>query len=341
MNGVDLSIFATNHDYSWSVFFLNADMTVYGRYGTRGDKGMEAYVSIQSLKNAMTRVLELHSEYPQNKKEFVGKKPDAGKVRWKVAEDIPALKKKRGNQNNKKFPGGCIHCHSVTEAVASTAAQNGQPVPDTSIWPFPLPDAVGVSIDVNHGTKVEKVIPKSFAARAKVKPGDIILSMDGQTILSIADIQWVLHHANDRTKLKIVVMRGGKEKKLTLKLNGDWRKSSHAWGGVGRNRLLPWSNIQPVPDNEKKKLGISLRKMALRMVKVWGKTKNQGFQDGDIIVKVDRRQDNMSRLDLTAYLSQNCVKMKFVPVIILRKNGSGKYVPKKMDLPLDPNYVGR
>ena len=34
-NGMDLSLFQYDYDQSWSAFFLNADRTIYGRYGTR------------------------------------------------------------------------------------------------------------------------------------------------------------------------------------------------------------------------------------------------------------------------------------------------------------------
>ena len=35
-NGMDLSQFQFDYDQSWAALFLNADMTIYGRYGTQG-----------------------------------------------------------------------------------------------------------------------------------------------------------------------------------------------------------------------------------------------------------------------------------------------------------------
>ena len=34
-NGLDLSQFQFDYDQSWAAFLLNADLTIYGRYGTR------------------------------------------------------------------------------------------------------------------------------------------------------------------------------------------------------------------------------------------------------------------------------------------------------------------
>src|SRR5262249_1722148 len=37
-NGMDLSQFQFDYDQSWAAFFLNPDMTIYGRYGTRSHR---------------------------------------------------------------------------------------------------------------------------------------------------------------------------------------------------------------------------------------------------------------------------------------------------------------
>ena len=38
-NGLDLSVFQFDYDMSWAAMFLNADMTIYGRYGSRTSSG--------------------------------------------------------------------------------------------------------------------------------------------------------------------------------------------------------------------------------------------------------------------------------------------------------------
>ena len=37
-NGLDLSLFQFDTDQSWAVFLLNADQTIYGRFGTRSHR---------------------------------------------------------------------------------------------------------------------------------------------------------------------------------------------------------------------------------------------------------------------------------------------------------------
>jgi hypothetical protein len=77
MKGVDLSQFQFDYDLNWAAMFLNADGTVYARYGTQSAEGPDAYNSIEGLANTMQRVLELHANYPANKDELAGKRgPD-------------------------------------------------------------------------------------------------------------------------------------------------------------------------------------------------------------------------------------------------------------------------
>src|SRR6185436_20807259 len=77
-NGLDLSLFQYDYDQSFAVFFLNADGTVYGRFGTRSHRtSWSDDVSIEGLSRALTGALALHLEYPKNKAELAGKKGPA------------------------------------------------------------------------------------------------------------------------------------------------------------------------------------------------------------------------------------------------------------------------
>ena len=49
MKGVDLSQFQFDYDLNWAAMFVNADGTVYARYGTQSAAGADAYNSIGSL----------------------------------------------------------------------------------------------------------------------------------------------------------------------------------------------------------------------------------------------------------------------------------------------------
>ena len=53
-NGLDLSLFQYDYDQSFAVFLLNADRTIYGRFGTRSHHTLWSEdVSIEGLAKAM------------------------------------------------------------------------------------------------------------------------------------------------------------------------------------------------------------------------------------------------------------------------------------------------
>ena len=60
MADVDLAQFQFDYDLTWAAMFMNADGTVYGRFGTRSIEGAMAHISVDALKNAMSRALDLH-----------------------------------------------------------------------------------------------------------------------------------------------------------------------------------------------------------------------------------------------------------------------------------------
>jgi len=67
-NGLDLSIFQFDTDQSFAVFFLHADGTVDGRFGTRSHRTeWTEDVSVEGLEQAMQGALRLHADYPANR----------------------------------------------------------------------------------------------------------------------------------------------------------------------------------------------------------------------------------------------------------------------------------
>jgi hypothetical protein len=72
MEGVDLSLFQIDYDETWCAFFLNADRTIYGRYGTRASRGADlgVDVSLAGFEKALEGALEVHAGYPGNRRRW-------------------------------------------------------------------------------------------------------------------------------------------------------------------------------------------------------------------------------------------------------------------------------
>ena len=77
-NGLDLTLFQFDTDQSFAAFLLNADGTVYGRFGTRSHRtSWSDDLSIEGLAKALRAALDLHAQYPKNKADLAGKKGPA------------------------------------------------------------------------------------------------------------------------------------------------------------------------------------------------------------------------------------------------------------------------
>ena len=91
--GIDLSLFQFDGELTWAVFFLNADRTIYGRYGSRSARDAMRDISVEGFQKALEGALELHKAQPARQKELAGKTGPA--PRWKTPEDIPMLTGKK------------------------------------------------------------------------------------------------------------------------------------------------------------------------------------------------------------------------------------------------------
>ena len=74
--------------------------------------------------------------------------------------------------------------------------------------------------------------PGSSAARAGVRPGDLLWYADSQVLTSISDLQWVLHNLpGGSTSLNLRVGRAGVAQSVVLRLPANWKKTDFSWRG--------------------------------------------------------------------------------------------------------------
>lgn len=272
----------------------------------------------------MQGVLELHAAYPGNKKELAGK--TGPKPMWPTPELIPE-NKGEPEVRPADGPGGCVHCHQAHEAAIWTLRKTRRPIPDIMVRTYPMPDDAGFSLDPKERARVAGITPDSPADRAGLRIGDGILRFDSQPILSIADVQWVLHHAKDDVPIKIQIERSGERAEITLTLPRGWRQKVdftwREWTWGIRHRLLGTERLEGVSNDEKKRLAI--QGTALRIQELppdWVKDKNPSasqFCTGDVIVEVDGKNDLGTEADLLAYLMQKKPPGSIAELTVLRE----------------------
>ncbi len=328
-NGMDLSLFQFDYDLTFSVFFMNADKTIYGRFGTRTDlENATKDISIEGFKQALEAALELHKGYPENKVSLAAKTgPEPIK---KTPEAFPALLRYSTTLNfNQRINQQCIHCHQIGEAQREIHWYDRKPVPDKVLYPFPMPDVLGLHFSPKHSAKISKIEADSSAEKDGFRRADEILTLDSQPIISIADIQWVLHRASENTKLPAKINRHGEEIDLTLTLNPGWRKGSDiSWRtttGELRFVALGGMVLKDLPNAERQRGGIGEKEMALRVDNIWRRGRNSdsnaqkaGIRRGDIITGYGDRTDRLTETGVIAYVLQEAPQAKTLPIKLLR-----------------------
>ena len=327
-NGMDLSQFQFDYDQSWAAFFLNADMTIYGRYGTRSHQTeSKDDVSLQGFSKALTGALELHALFPNNKAVLAAKRGPTSEV--KVPEQFPSFKGKYGAKLDYegKVVQSCIHCHQVGEALRLVARSAEKPISDKVLYPYPNPKMIGLVLDPNEKAKVKQVTAGSSAEQDGFRIGDELVTLSGQPLLSIADVQWVLHDADESDKLKAEVVRDGQKQSLILTLAKGWRRRDDiSWRATSwdlRRMTLGGLLLEPLPEDSQRELKLPSDQLALRVKHVgqYGDhavAKRAGFLKDDVLVAIDGDRSPLTESGLIAKLLQSKRPSDRITVTVLR-----------------------
>jgi len=326
-NSFDLTLFQFDYDVSFAAMFFNGDRTVYGRFGTRAQKDSRAKdVTLEGFKKALEGALEIHRGYPANKAALAGKQGTPKSA--KTAMDYPTLSEKYKPELDwaGKVVGSCIHCHMLREAERTALRSKGTPWPDALLYPSPLPESIGLTLNRDERAQVTGFAPNSPAQAAGFRVGDVISTLEAQPMVSIADVQWVLDHAPSSGTLKATVTRGGAAKELAIALPEGWRtKQDISWRPTtwGMRGMIGGLLSEDLNDETRVQRGLKTNEMALliKFVGQYGahaKAKNAGFKVDDVITELDGKTSRMTESAMLGYLIQNKKPGEEVKVVVLR-----------------------
>ncbi len=310
IENADLTIFEFDFDLTWAAFLMNANERIYGRFGGRDATDSEARLSLAGLRYAMQQALTTHQINPNAKP---AKREAADFIR-----KYPAAKNY----------GGCIHCHQVKE-IRRAELKRTNKWDRNERWVYPLPENVGITLDKDRGDLVRKVLAKSPAEEAGIKPGDILEQLHGMPVHSFADAQYALHYAPKSGSIKATWRRGNNIKSGKFVLRDGWRKTNLTW----RPSLLDLFPSLPLFGEDltakaKTKLGLSARRLAFRQEDVVpAYAREAGIRPGDVIIGIDNKQLNMDVIEFLGYVRRNYLIGDKVTLNVIRDK-------KKADVPL-------
>jgi serine protease Do len=313
ISGSDLNLFEFDYDLNFMVFFLNANEKIYGRYGGRDGKSAEGKLSLAGLRYALKAALDAHRKEPGDAPSPPGRKP-------LYVDDYPGAKRLR--------KGTCIHCHQVYEFRREFEKNNGSWSKD-SIWRFPLPENVGLTLDNDQGDRVQGVTRGSPAERVGLKAGDVLESLNGYRVSSFGDAQYALHRAPVRGEISVIWKRDGKSMRGNLTVVEGWRRSNITWRPSLLDILISPSLFgDDLSVREKKALGLGEKRLAFRQDRPIPKDLAAiGLRPEDVVTGINSQELEMTMLEFLAHLRRNHVVGERITLNVLRDG-------KKVDLPL-------
>ncbi|NJO91778.1 MAG: Do family serine endopeptidase [Chloroflexia bacterium] len=145
--------------------------------------------------------------------------------------------------------------------------------------------ATSKKFDKIEGVYVENVVEGSSADVSGIKPGDVILSINGLNVNSASELQEQIGRFRPNDKIEIVVNRENKKKQITATLrnmegNGNLVKKAEISSILG-------ATLKNVPEDIKSRLNI---KGGVQVEEVTsGKFKSAGIQKGFIILQINNK----------------------------------------------------
>jgi S1-C subfamily serine protease len=194
---------------------------------------------------------------------------------------------------------------------------------------YPLPENVGLTLDVDAGDRVTAVRPGSPADKAGLKPGDRVTQLAGRPVASFADASYALHKSPAKGSIPVAWERDGRGHAAALEVAAGWRKTNLTWRPSMLDLLpaLPFSG-DDLTAEEKKRLGLAPKRAAIRQDKhVHSTLKAAGVRAGDVVVGFDGRAVDGAMEDLLGHVRRNYLVGDAVKVDILRDG-------KPVELPL-------
>lgn len=171
--------------------------------------------------------------------------------------------------------------------------------------------AESLGIGKPRGALVSGVTPDGPAAKAKIEPGDVIISFDGKDIPEMHKLPRVVAETDIDKSVPVTVIRKGKEVALSVKvgeLKSDEDQEEKAAGSKDQKQEQPAGdkveelglNAAPVTDQLRRKFEINKETTGLVVIKVDpnGLAADVGLQPGDVISEA-AQQDLKAPKDLS------------------------------------------
>ena len=109
---------------------------------------------------------------------------------------MPGLKGKFRDELNwsGEVVKSCVHCHQIGDSLRLEQRDRGRTLPHSIVYPYPAPESIGMELEPSYPVRLKRLASDSPVHQAGLRAGDLLLGAEGQSVISVADLSWVLHH---------------------------------------------------------------------------------------------------------------------------------------------------
>ncbi len=197
--------------------------------------------------------------------------------------------------------------------------------------------AKALNLREDRGAEVTKVQPDSPAEKAGIRPGDVLLSYNGENIVGSQQLGRLVLETPPGRKIKIQLWRDGKMQTTAIvtgtppssvlalptdRLRFDMPEPPSSWMPVIPNPMLTWKSsllgieCEPVDSQLAEYFGVK-RGALVRSVAKGSAGEKAGLKAGDVLTAIGGRSIATPR-DLTEFLRTECQAGKQVAVVVMR-----------------------
>jgi serine protease Do len=185
-----------------------------------------------------------------------------------------------------------------------------------------------LGIKETRGALVTRVVEGTPAAKAGLKPGDLIIKYGAKDVENVAKLRSHVAATTPESSVGIVVVRDGKKTTLTAKIEKLTDSAVAGVSGGGSSKELGLS-VQDLTPELAKTLGIKTASgVVVSQVEGAGPAAEKGIKNGDVIIEVNRRRVKTAG-EFEAALKKADLK-KGVLLLVANREGT-RFVVLKVD----------
>ncbi len=154
----------------------------------------------------------------------------------------------------------------------------------------PLTPEMAKHFGVKKGVLVAQVLEDAPAAKAGIKPGDIIIAVNGKEVSKVIDLQKLIMRNPPGTKLKITVIRNGKKLDIEVK-TASWEEEEEISGNLQELEAKYGLIVKDITPEIVEKYRIPKVHYGVLVygVKYGSPADEAGLRKGDIILTANRK----------------------------------------------------